>query len=881
MALTLTQGAALLLALCFLHSVNARLWRGRPRTGQVMTGVLFGAICIVGMLKPLQLLPGVIVDARSVVLSMAALFGGPLTAAVATAMALATRAALGGAGVVVGALTILSASALGLAYRYAYLRGTLGRGPLALLLFGLLVHLVSLALFQGLGPAAAYLNRTLALPYLLVFSSATALLGWLLQDIDARLSTEQALADSAARLQAIVAAAPDLLMLLDSEGHYLEILSDRKTDLVAPAAELLGRNVGDTLPALLAGQMRRSIAQSLRTGQAQTLEYELRTQAGVRHFEGRCQPLATPVRGRAAVVFVARDRTEQVLVEVALRESEQRFRTLLSDLPAISVQGYRSDGTTIYWNHASERIYGHSAAEALGNNLFELIVPPAMREAARREAARMFATAIPIPASELRLMHKSGAAVDVFSSHAYVRLPGQEPEIYRIDVDISGRKAAEEQARYLAYYDALTGLPNRRLLTDRLQQVLADGTRSRQGAAVLFLDLDHFKTLNDSQGHEVGDLVLMEVARRLHTGVRAQDTVARLGGDEFVLLLHKLSTDAAEAAAQVRLLGDKLLGLLRQPYRVAGQQHHLSASIGATMADPRHSSIDGLLKQADLAMYRAKEEGRDTLCFFDPVMQAAVNRRAQLQAEMHHGLRHGEFLLHLQPQVDERGRITAAEVLVRWQHPRRGLVLPGEFIALAEESGLILTLGRWVLEQALALQARWSTDPLLAPLQLSVNVSARQFRQEGFVDDVRALLAASGAAPERMTLELTESLLLQDMDAVSAQMRSLRALGLRLALDDFGTGYSSLAYLKRLPLDALKIDQSFVAGVLTDPKDAAVVHTIITLARLLELQPIAEGVETPEQHDFLLAHGCRHFQGYLFCRPAPVADIEQRVRAQG
>ena len=883
MLLELIQGVALLLALCFLHGVNMRLWRSHPRMGQVLSGVLFGSICILGMAKPLPLASGVIIDARSVVLSMAALFGGPLPAGIAAAMAAGARWAMGGAGMAVGMLVILWCTAAGLLYRHARGRGKLGVDLATLLAFGLLLHLTVLGLFQGLEPAVVqHINRDLALPYLLVFGPATALLGWLLHDVEQRFATERALSQNAERLAAIMQSVPDLVMLLDEDGRYLEVLTPEDDRLAAPAAQLLGRRLADTLgPAETAERILRHIQRSLTGEPVDTLEYDIQTMAGVRHFEGRCQPLGTPVQGRRAVVFIARDRTERVQAEAALRESELRFRTLLRDIPSVSVQGYLADGTTVYWNKASEQLYGYSAEEAVGRNLLELIVPPDMRPQVQAAMAQMFATGIPVPAEELRLMRKDGRTVEVYSSHAHVQTPGNPPEMFCIDVDISGRKAAEKQARYLAFYDALTGLPNRRLLADRLQQVLAGSARTGLCAAVLFMDLDHFKTLNDSRGHEIGDRLLVEVARRLQACVRAQDTVARLGGDEFVVLLHNLSADKVEAAAQVRALGDKMLEHLRQPVALEHQEYMLTASMGAVMADATAvPSVEDLLKHADLAMYRAKDEGRNTLRFFDPVMQATVNQRVALQADLHRGLRQGEFVLFFQPQVNAQGSIVGAEALLRWQHPDKGLVPPGVFIPLAEETGQILALGHWVLKKALHQQALWQSDPLLAGVSLSVNVSARQFRQDDFVPGLRELLRASGANPARITLELTESLLLQDVDGVIAIMQELRALGLALALDDFGTGYSSLGYLKRLPLDQIKIDQGFVRNVMLDARDAAIAHSIIGLGALLGLEVMAEGVETEAHHQFLLEHGCRDFQGYLFGRPEPLGDFERRVRAQ-
>ena len=879
MFIELVKGVALLLALCFLHGFNIRVWRQHPWVGQVFSGLIFGGICVVGMLTPVVLMPGVIFDARSVVLSMAGLFGGPLVAGIAALMAATGRLWLGGAGAEVGLMVIGLCTALGLVYREGRARGRLGVEPVTLALFGLLLHTAVIALFQLL-PAEAVqrINQTLTLPYLLTFPPATVVLGLLLHDVEQRMATERALTGTAARLHAITQAIPDVLLVLDAQGRYVEVLSPNDATLVASAPELVGKRLHDVLPAEQAERFMQLIRDTLQSGQTHSVEYEMQTLSGLRQFEGRTQPLGVQVGGQAAVVFLALDITKRKQAESALRESELRFRSLLRNIPSISVQGYLQDGTTSYWNQASEQLYGYTAEEALGGNLLDLIIPPPMRDGVRAHMQHMFATGEVIPAGELQLQRKDGTPVHVFSSHAYIQVPGHPPEMFCIDIDISGRKAAEDEARYLAFYDALTQLPNRRLLVDRLQQVLVNGARSGLTTAVLFVDLDNFKTLNDTRGHEVGDLLLKDVAQRLRSCVREQDTVARLGGDEFVVVLQNLSSDAPEAAAQARTLGELILAQLRQPYELAGHEHHFTASIGVTLLTHQRDSVDEVLKQADMAMYRAKGAGRNTLRFFDPDMQQAVNRRALLETELHNGLRRAQFLLLYQPQVDSQGRVTGAEALVRWQHPVQGMVPPSEFIPLAEESGLILPLGQWVMETALRQQARWQQDPLFAHLSLAINVSARQFLQDDFVAQVLALVRQTGANPAQIKLELTESLLLDNVDSVIATMRALKAHGLGFSLDDFGTGYSSLSYLKRLPLDQIKIDQGFVRDVLLDASDAAIARSIIALAGSLGLSVIAEGVETTAHHQFLLAHGCQAFQGYLFGRPLTLDDFENRVR---
>ena len=444
--------------------------------------------------------------------------------------------------------------------------------------------------------------------------------------------------------------------------------------------------------------------------------------------------------------------------------------------------------------------------------------------------------------------------------------------------DITLRKAAEDEIKHLAFYDPLTRLPNRRLLLDRLHQALASAGRSRREGALLFIDLDNFKTLNDTLGHDVGDILLQQVGQRISACIREGDTVARLGGDEFVVMLEDLSSNLQEAAAQTETVAGKILTALNHPYLLAGQNQRSTPSIGATLFHGNQLSVEELLKRADVAMYQAKAAGRNTLRFFDPEMQAAISAQAALEADLRQGIMQEQFILYYQPQVDGGAGLLGAEALIRWQHPERGLVSPAEFIPVAEETGMILPLGAWVLETSCNQLVIWAGQPEAAHLTLAVNVSARQFRQPDFVNQVLAVLDRTGANPRKLKLELTESLLLADVQDVIAKMTALKAKGVCFSLDDFGTGYSSLSYLKRLPLDQLKIDQSFVRDVLVDINDGAIAQTIIALGQTMGLAVIAEGVETEEQCEFLARIGCNTYQGYFFSRPLPLEGFEQFAR---
>jgi diguanylate cyclase (GGDEF)-like protein len=416
-------------------------------------------------------------------------------------------------------------------------------------------------------------------------------------------------------------------------------------------------------------------------------------------------------------------------------------------------------------------------------------------------------------------------------------------------------------------------------LLDRLGQALAGTDRSGQYGALLFIDLDNFKQINDTAGHGVGDHLLQSVARRLGDAVRSGDTVARLGGDEFVVMLEDLGREPGAAADQACVVAQKMLDLLRPGHDLDTLFIVSTPSIGVTLFQGRQLSLDELVKQADIAMYQAKARGRNRWCFFDPGIQRETERRVELENELRVAVIERQWELYYQIQVDASARPVGAEILLRWRHPQRGLVSPAEFIPLAEETGLILPLGYYVLHEACQQLAAWQQEPALAGLTLAVNVSARQFRNPSFVTEVRELLLDSGAPPPLLKLEITESLLLEDVDVAIESLAELKELGVRFSLDDFGTGYSSLAYLKRLPIDQIKIDQSFVREVLTDANDATIARTILALGESFGVEVIAEGVETVAQQEFLAGHGCRLFQGYLYGRPEPLAAFRQRLGA--
>lgn len=564
-----------------------------------------------------------------------------------------------------------------------------------------------------------------------------------------------------------------------------------------------------------------------------------------------------------------------------LREKEEKLRAVI-DAALDCIITINGEGNITEFNRAAERTFGYRSDEVVGRNLAEIIIPPAYRARHLAGMKHFMATGesrIFDKRLEMTAIRADGSEFPAELTITRLNREGT-PLLTGFLRDITDRKQAEDEIHSLAFFDPLTGLPNRRLMRDRLQHALTSSARHHNHGAILFIDLDNFKTLNDTRGHDIGDLLLIEVAVRLQTCIRTDDTVTRLGGDEFVVVLENLKEDVHLAAVEAELVGEKICQLLSQPYMLKGFEYHSTCSIGIGLFHDASLSVDELLKRADTAMYEAKRAGRNTVRFFDPAMQAVLEDRTSLENDLRHALKNGQFVLHFQMQVDDAYRIISAEVLLRWQHPQRGLVAPSQFIPVAEETGLILPIGQWVLESACQQLKAWESDPRTRELELAVNVSARQFRQSGFVDQVRRVLESTGAAATKLKLELTESLVLDNVEDSIRKMEALRAVGIRFSVDDFGTGQSSLTYLKRLPLSQLKIDQSFVRDIATDVNDAVIVQTIIGMARNLGLTVIAEGVETSEQLGYLQNYGCPAFQGYLFGKPMAYEIFMQTLEAR-
>jgi diguanylate cyclase (GGDEF)-like protein/PAS domain S-box-containing protein len=664
---------------------------------------------------------------------------------------------------------------------------------------------------------------------------------------------------------------PDVVWVKDMGGRYTRCNPPFERLFGVDQREVVGKTDYDFAPREMAERYRAGDLRAIETGEIQSEEFEtLAANGDARLYEVLKAPLRDETGETIGVVGIARDVSER-------RKSDEQLRVAATAFEAQEgIVILDSDKRILRVNHAFVEMTGHVADDVVGKTPQQIArdprAGPLLSDIDERVARDGFWR------GEMPAQRSSGEFFPAWATVATVRGARGEATHYVVTMtDVTERKRAEKEIVNLAYYDRLTGLPNRRLLHDRLEQALAGSARNGRHGALLFIDLDNFKLINETSGHEIGDKLLVEVAQRLSECLGAAGGAARVGGDEFVALVEDLSEDRHEAAALAKKTGEMILAALNAPYALPCGVRHSSPSIGVAIFSGGGDTCEELLKQADIAMYEAKAAGRNALRFFDPDMQATLAQRAEAEAALRLAIRERHFVLHYQPQVDCDGEWIGAEALLRWAHPERGLVAPCEFIPLAEETGLIVPIGDWVLETACQQLKAWAADCRSRDLHLSVNVSARQFSQPNFVEQVAETLRATGAPAERLVLELTESVVLDDVASAADKMNALKQLGVGFAVDDFGTGYSSLAYLTRLPLDQIKIDRSFVCNLPGSANDAAVAHTIITLAESLGLAVIAEGVETEAQHRFLERHGCPSFQGFLFGKPMPIDVFEAKL----
>jgi len=691
------------------------------------------------------------------------------------------------------------------------------------------------------------------------------------RDITEFKQIEAQLMASESRLRCIIDSEPECIKIVDANGQLLQM---NAAGLAMIEADSLEQVAGQRVINLIAPEYRDAyidLHRRVLAGEAMQLEYEvIGLKGGRRWLETHAVPM-TDANGSIVHLAVTRDISARKQAEqdmhIAAIVFESQEGMMVTDI----------HNNILRVNQAFTEITGYTADEVIGQN-------PNILSSDRHDPNFYAAMWDSVNANarwegEIWNQRKNGEIYPQYLTITAVKgQTGKVTNYVGTLTDITHRKAAAEEIEHLAFFDPLTNLPNRRLLQDRLKPALAASQRSGRKGALLFIDLDNFKALNDTLGHDMGDLLLQQVAERLVGCVREEDTVARLGGDEFVIMLEYLSERSAEAATQTKTVGNKILAVINQPFQLKNHEYSCTPSIGATLFNGHEKTVEELLKHADIAMYEAKTSGRNALRFFDPKMQEIVAARVALEEELRLALRDRQFVLYYQVQVKSSGFPFGAEALIRWSHPELGPIPPSDFIPVAEETGLILIIGHWVLETACRQLKAWQQTPSTRNLVLSVNVSGKQFFQPDFVDQVVACIQRYGVDPTLLKLELTESILLEDIEETIAIMEALVKFGVQFSLDDFGTGYSSLQYLKKLPLSQLKIDQSFVRDIANDNSDRTIVRTIIAMANTLNLSVIAEGVETEEQQQILQANGCETCQGYLFSKPLPIEQFDHYLK---
>ena len=667
---------------------------------------------------------------------------------------------------------------------------------------------------------------------------------------------------------ALLAAIPDLLFELADDGTICDYHSPRTELLLMPPERFMGKNVQAVLPPEAAGVCMAALDECRAAGYSNGRTYSLDLESGRRWFELAVSGIpAHEADTQPRYIVLVRDVTARHLAEEANRIAAVAFEAQTGMMVT------DAHNVIIKVNQAFTKITGFDAADVVGGK-------PSVLSSGRheRDFYRDMWTTIAETGSwhgEIWNRRKNGQEYPEWLSISAVRDPAGAVTHYVASFrDSSLQKVAEQQIENLAFFDALTGLPNRRHFVVDVQKAMAYAASEQSLGAVLMIELEDFKVLNDALGHSRGDFLLQQVAKRLGTCIKPDWSLAKVGGDEFGVLVGGLHADPAQAAQEAAQAASRILRVLMQPHFLTEASHVISSNIGIAVFSPdQQHDIEDLLKHAEMAMREAKNAGRNEIRVYDPKMHQDLSERIAMEADLRQALQKGEFHLVYQPQVNARGALIGVEALLRWRQPVRGLVPPPAFIPVAEESGLILPLGKWILQTACQQICQWSADPALAHVTVAVNVSAMQFHQDAFVDDVLDALARTGANPALLKVELTESLMVSDVHTIIAKMTQLQARGIAFSMDDFGTGYSSLSQLKRLPLQQLKIDQSFVRNILTDANDAAISKMVIALAHSMELDVIAEGVEYAEQAQALENWGCHAFQGYLFGKPMPAYEL--------
>jgi len=874
MTLELIKAAALLLALSMLQGLIARYWRDNKTIEQVLSGGLFGGICVVGMMLPIEIVPGVIFDPRSVILSMAGLFGGTLVSLIAATIAGGYRIWLGGGGVYVGVSVVVACTLLGLAYRYAFSTGWVKVSGLRLLVFGLIVHLVEVLLFTQLPDGAVQkVMQTVAVPLILTFTPATAFLGMLLKDIQNRIKTESDLLQSEARLSLHLENSPLAAISWDRNFRCLQWNKAAEKIFGFTRDEALGRHaIGFIVPTTVKGDIQDTFRSLLvRKGGTRKINENITKDGRIIFCDWYNTTITDEAGETVGVVSLAEDVTERKQAQ-----DEIKFKnTLLTTQQEASGDGILSvgaDGNVIsisqrfieLWDIPHDIVESKSDERLLESVLEKIVDPALFMERVRELYEHKHETSVDeVSLKDGRILERHSAPMVGADDQYYGRV-----WMYR---DITSRKQSEDLIWNQANFDPLTGLANRQMLRDRLEQEIRSAHRNGKSVALLYLDLDQFKDVNDTLGHSLGDMLLKEAAARLTASVREADTVARLGGDEFTIVMGGVETPSS-----VERVANEILERFRQPFGLMDETAYVSTSIGITLYPEDATEVDGLVKNADQAMYAAKDKGRNCYQYFTTSMQELALSRALTIRDLRYALPKNQFQLCYQPIVDmTTGDIHKAEALLRWHHPTRGLVNPAEFIPIAEETRMIIEIGDWVFREAARQCAYWR-EKAHPGFQVTINTSPVQYRHENFyVEDWINHLQAMGLSGQAISVEITEGLLMESATKVTDKLFLFRDAGIQVSLDDFGTGYSSLSYLKKFDIDYLKIDQSFVRNLEPSSDDMALCEAIIVMAHKLGLKVIGEGIETEAQRDLLTAAGCDFGQGYLFSRPVPAEEFEK------
>lgn len=685
---------------------------------------------------------------------------------------------------------------------------------------------------------------------------------------------ELALRESKDLLRLFIRHSLSSLAMFDREMRYMEASQRWLDEYSLGKTEIFGRSHYEVFPEI--SEEWKAVHRRALAGETVSCDEDhfVRADGRTHWMRWEVRPWRKADGSIGGVVIFSENISELKKAESAMRVSELRYRTAFqTSIDAIGISRL-SDGKYLEVNQAFLDIFGYERQEVQGRSSLDLRLWVDRED--RTHLIGFLQQRTVYKDFETRFRRKNGEIFWGMISASFMELDN-EPCLLTVMRDITESKLAEEEIRKLAFFDSLTGLANRWLLMEQLRKSISTSGRSHLKRALLFIDLDDFKTLNDTLGHHVGDLMLKEVARRLSLCVREADTVGRLGGDEFVVLLEELSADEEESAAQAKRIAEKILTTIAQPYQLETFAGTTTCSIGVTVFGHQYENVHELLQQADIAMYQAKSGGRNLIRVFAPGLQASVNARAEKERDLREGIEKEQFLLYYQPQIKD-GQIIGCEALLRWQHPRLGILTADEFIPLSEETGLILPLGDWVLETACRQIAAWAAYPETALIHIAVNVSAMQLRKQDFVKKVLETIARTGANPKRLALELTESMMIDNIDDVIDKMSQLKQHGIRFSVDDFGKGYSSLAYLRRLPLDELKIDRSFIRDMHLDANGGTIARTIISLGQAMGLSVVAEGVETERQKDMLTKLGCHAYQGYFFIRPLPLNEFERMLQ---